>query len=97
MRIKSLVLFALLAFTFTACDKDNMCKEKEDYCYECKDTDYQDVRNYASNLTQHIVKPIVVDPSCGCITAGFVKYVDNTTNQTVAMAKYDGVIKDGTC
>ncbi|NQY11866.1 MAG: hypothetical protein HRT71_20415 [Flavobacteriales bacterium] len=65
------------------------CKIKE--CIECLSNEYEDPYQIADGVTQYIVKPLVVDESCGCIVQGFVKYVKD--GKTVALVDYG----DGTC
>lgn len=95
MTIRIFGILLLATLVFSSCKKEKWDKDKYEMSI-CENDDYNDPNNYPSDVTQHIVEELVYDQSSGCITKGFVKYVNNTTNETVALVKYDGVLKDGT-
>jgi hypothetical protein len=97
MTIRILGLLLLTAVVFSSCKKDKWDKEDKYEMSACEDDTYNDPNNYPTNVTQHIIEDLVYDQTCGCITDGYVKYVDNATNKTVALVKYDGAQKDGVC
>lgn len=99
MKVKSLLLLAVLAIVVTSCSKDelksNYLKPSKAYNLNkltiCADGNYEDYYNVASGVLQYTLKPIVVDSACNCIVSGYVKYVKN--GKTVALVDYG----KGTC
>jgi len=88
MKTNVLILSLLLAVVFS-CKKYD-CGEKAgcdlSMCEECLNTDYQDPDNLGPGVVKYVLKPLVIDESCGCIVEGYVKYLKD--GQTVALVDY---------
>lgn len=82
------LLVLSLMVTLTSCGKKfEKFDKKEKECSVCTTDVYEDFYNVDPELTQYIVEPITVDPTCECIVDGMVKYTRNGI--TVALVKYE--------
>ena len=97
--ILSILLIAIVSLTFTSCKK-GWEKPKDDFkvcsieeSTISSDKNYEDVNKVEAGIKQYILKDIVVDPSCNCITQGYVKYVKN--GKTAALVDYSNKNCDG--
>ena len=87
------LLFCVLAFLLVvnSCNKKYDFDKKDGYCSlndatEINSSEFQDPFNFSADLTQYILKDLIVDPNTGCITSGWVKYLRN--GMTVALVDY---------
>jgi len=82
-------ILALALVIFSTCEKREFDEHKGEYGeFElCESNDFEDPDNLnIDNLEKYIVKPLVVDESCGCVVSGLIKYVKD--NKTVALIDY---------
>lgn len=78
----------ILMTVLLACKKESIKKSDEDLqsVQLCVKSDFQDVNDVPSGVTQYIYEPLKTDAKCGCIVAGKVKYVKQ--GKTTALVDY---------